>query len=120
VLSEINLSPVYSVCCGSVGQLDNGDTEYDIAADIATPNTSTIQEVTSAQTPELVWQMTVKGIVAYRGFRIPSLYPGVVWTQPALATAYGAAKPAALKTLPTSTTDGRSTGASSTLRANQK
>ena len=120
VLSEINLSPAYSVCCGSVGQLDNGDTEYDIAADVSTPNTSTIQEVTPAQTPELVWQMTVKGILAYRGFRIPSLYPGVVWTRPALAMAYGAAKPAALRKLPTSTTDGRSTGASSMSRANQK
>jgi arylsulfate sulfotransferase len=94
VLSEINLSPAYSVCCGSAGVLANGDIEYDIAANIATPMTSTIQEVTSAQNPQPVWQMTIKGILAYRGFRIPSLYPGVVWTQSALATAQAAAQPA--------------------------
>ena len=92
VLSEIDLSPVYSVCCGSVGQLANGDIEYDIAADLATPMTSTIQEVVSAQNPQLVWEMTIKGILAYRAFRIPSLYPGVVWSQSALATAQAVVK----------------------------
>jgi hypothetical protein len=50
VLSEINLSPVYSVCCGSVGQLDNGDTEFDIAARCSHPEYLNDQEVTSAQT----------------------------------------------------------------------
>jgi hypothetical protein len=34
-----------------------------------------------------VWQMNITGQLAYRGFRIPSLYPGVVWTQSAIATA---------------------------------
>jgi arylsulfate sulfotransferase len=104
VLSEINLSPSYSVCCGSVGQLANGDIEYDIAADVASPMTSTVQEVTSAQNPQPVWQMTIKGILAYRAFRIPSLYPGVVWSQSALATAHAAAKPGARSVASTLTT----------------
>ena len=92
VLSEINLSPAYSVCCGSVGQTENGDIEYDIASDLNNPQTSTIQEVTSEPNPQLVWQMTIKGLLAYRGFRIPSLYPGVVWSQSAVATAHASAK----------------------------
>jgi len=108
VLSEINLSPVYSVCCGSVSQLANGDIEYDIAADIASPMTSTIDEVTSADNPQLVWQMTIKGILAYRAFRIPSLYPGVVWSQSALATAQAVVKSGARSVDSTLTTTHRS------------
>jgi len=34
-----------------------------------------------------VWQMNVTGQLVYRGFRIPSLYPGVEWTQSAIANA---------------------------------
>jgi arylsulfate sulfotransferase len=89
VLEEINLSPDYSVCCGSADKLDNGDMEYDVAANVNTPEVSSIQEVIPTQPPQLVWQMNVTGQLAYRGFRIPSLYPGVEWTQSAIKTANG-------------------------------
>ncbi len=87
VLQETNLSPAFSTCCGSTSVLSNGDLEYDIAADVNTPKESHIKEVTQEQNPQLVWHMTVTGQLAYRGFRIPSLYPGVEWTQSAMATA---------------------------------
>ena len=31
--------------------------------------------------------MNVTGNIVYRGFRIPSVYPGVTWTQDAIAAA---------------------------------
>jgi hypothetical protein len=87
VLAETNLSPAYSTCCGSTNLLANEDLEYDVAQDVYTPNVSYIQEMTGEQNPQLVWQMNITGQLAYRGFRIPSLYPGVEWTQAAIATA---------------------------------
>jgi len=87
VVSEYNVSPAYSICCGNASQLANGDLEYDVAFDLNTPNQSYIQEVTQEPTPQLVWQLNVANQLAYRGFRTPSLYPGVVWTQSAIATA---------------------------------
>jgi len=87
ILSEDNLSPIYSICCGNASQLSNGDLEYDVALDVNTPNQSYIQEVTQAQAPQLVWQLNVTGQLMYRGFRIPSLYPGVEWAQSAIAAA---------------------------------
>jgi len=90
VLEETILSPAYSVCCGSTNLLANGDLEYDVALDVNTPNVSYIQEVTHEQNPQLVWQMNITGQLAYRGFRIPSLYPGVEWTQSAIENATAA------------------------------
>jgi arylsulfate sulfotransferase len=87
VLEETNLAPAFSFCCGSTNQLANGNLEYDVAADVNTPNVSTIREVTRGQNSQLVWQMIITGQTAYRGFRIPSLYPGVEWTPSAIATA---------------------------------
>lgn len=82
---EDNLSPAYSICCGGASILLNSDVEYDVAYDLNTPGTSYVQEVTQQQNPQLVWQMNISGPLAYRAFRIPSLYPGVVWTQTAIA-----------------------------------
>jgi arylsulfate sulfotransferase len=79
VLSEDILSPTYSICCGDALLLPNGDLEFDIAADLGTPNVSHIEEVTQTTSPELVWRMDIEGQLAYRGFRIPSLYPGQTW-----------------------------------------
>jgi hypothetical protein len=94
LVSEDNLAPAYSICCGNASNLSNGDLEYDVAFDVGTPNQSYIQEVTQAQTPQLVWQLNVTGQLMYRGFRIPSLYPGVEWTQSAITAANAAvAKP---------------------------
>jgi arylsulfate sulfotransferase len=95
VVSEDNLSPDFSICCGDALLLSNGDLEYDVAYNVNTPNQSYIQEVIQQLTPELVWQLNVTGQLMYRGFRIPSLYPGVEWTQAAIAAANAAvAKPA--------------------------
>jgi len=80
VLWENVLSSSYSICCGDALVLPNGNVEFDVAYDIYTPNVSYIEEVTKTQSPELVWKMNVQGQLAYRGFRIPSLYPGQVWT----------------------------------------
>jgi arylsulfate sulfotransferase len=72
--------PVLSACCGSINVLGNGDAEYDIALFSESPLGSRIQEVTMDPTnPQLVWQMDLHGQLAYRGFRMPSLYPGVQW-----------------------------------------
>lgn len=87
VLWETNLSPHYSICCGDALALSNGNVEYDVAFDVNTPNQSFIQEVTQEPTPQLLWQMNITGQLAYRAFRIPSLYPGVEWTQTAIASA---------------------------------
>jgi arylsulfate sulfotransferase len=91
VLRETNLAPHYSICCGDALALSNGNIEYDVAFDVNTPNQSFIQEVTEEQSPHLVWQMNVTGQLMYRGFRIPSLYPGVQWSQDAIAAAHAGA-----------------------------
>jgi arylsulfate sulfotransferase len=71
--------PIFSGCCGSINVLENGNAEYDIALVSTAPFTSRIQEVTQDSAPQLVWQMDLTGQLAYRAFRIPSLYPGVEW-----------------------------------------
>jgi arylsulfate sulfotransferase len=72
--------PVFSGCCGNINLLENGNAEYDIALQSLAPLGSRIQEVTMDPTaPQLVWQMDLSGQLAYRAFRIPSLYPGVQW-----------------------------------------
>jgi hypothetical protein len=81
VVWEDKLNSAFSVCCGDALVLPNGDVEFDVADDtnLTTANTSYIEEVTQTQPPELVWKMNITGQLAYRGFRIPSLYPGQVW-----------------------------------------
>jgi len=73
--------PVFTLCCGNINRLENGDAEFDIAIAPIFPRGSRIQEVTQDSVPRLVWQMDVIeiGQLAYRAFRIPSLYPGVQW-----------------------------------------
>jgi hypothetical protein len=85
VLQQTNLAPAFSICCGGALFLSNGDLEYDVA--LAIPNLSYIQEVTPQPTSQLVWQMNIAGQLAYRGFRIPGMYPGVEWTPAAIAAA---------------------------------
>ena len=74
------LPSFYSFWGGSIGELSNGDVEFDSSEPFpATPVASQIIEVTQTDNPQMVWQMTITGANAYRGYRIPSLYPGVTW-----------------------------------------
>jgi arylsulfate sulfotransferase len=69
--------PVFSMCCGDIQLLPNGNMEFDSALAL-TPLVSSIQEVTLTDNAQLIWEMDT-GQIAYRGLRIPSLYPGVDW-----------------------------------------
>ena len=40
---------------------------------------SRIVELSPGPNPQVVWQMDIDGVNAYRGYRIPSLYPGIAW-----------------------------------------
>jgi arylsulfate sulfotransferase len=75
-----NLPGLYSSWGGSIGVLSNGDIEFDNTFPVTT-QASQITEVTPGDNPQVVWQMNLAGQWAYRGYRIPSLYPGVTWTQ---------------------------------------
>jgi len=87
VLWEDNLLPFYSLCCGDAVALPNGNAEVDIADDqTVNPGFSYVEEVTQTQAPELVLEMQIQGQLAYRAFRIPSLYPGQTWTANAQST----------------------------------
>jgi len=66
----------YSQWGGSAEILANGDVEGAFSS--ATPG-SQVLEVTGGDNPQPVWQLGVAGESAYRGFRMPSLYPGVQW-----------------------------------------
>jgi arylsulfate sulfotransferase len=75
-----DLPGFYSFWGGSIGMMSNGNVEFDGNA----PSGSTmsqIMEVTQTGSPQAIWQMTITGANAYRGYRIPSLYPGVTWKQ---------------------------------------
>ena len=73
-------TPDYSFFGGNAEVLANGNVEYDECSDgsIAGDNAA-IFEVTQTTTPQTVWKMQITGQYNYRGFRIPSLYPGVQW-----------------------------------------
>jgi len=58
--------------------LPNGDVEF-ANSDPFNMVSSQIMEVTPTDNPQTVWQMNITGEWAYRGYRIPSLYPGVTW-----------------------------------------
>jgi arylsulfate sulfotransferase len=75
-----DLPGLYSFWGGSILALSNGDVEFD-NTDPFNIAESQIMEVTQTDSPLIVWQMNVTGAWAYRGIRIPSLYPGVTWQQ---------------------------------------
>jgi arylsulfate sulfotransferase len=70
----------FSFWGGSIDLLSNGDMEFD-SSDPFSDASSLITEVSYTPSPQIVWQMTITGANAYRGYRIPSLYPGVTWPQ---------------------------------------
>jgi arylsulfate sulfotransferase len=67
---------LYNSFGGNAEVLDNNDLEYDLCG---VPSGSVIQEVMQDSTNTLVWSLTANGNTEYRGFRLPSLYPGVQW-----------------------------------------
>jgi len=71
----------FSFWGGSINSLSNGDIEFDNSAPSNFAGSS-ILEVTQTDSPQVVWEMDIAGgagVGAYRGYRIPSLYPGVTW-----------------------------------------
>jgi arylsulfate sulfotransferase len=64
---------------GGNGQLlANGNLEADFNAG-APGGFSDIFEIAPGTTPEVIWHLRTSAQNAYRGFRMPSLYPGVQW-----------------------------------------
>jgi arylsulfate sulfotransferase len=72
-------TPFYSFFGGNAETLKNGNVEYDECATNTNPPSAAIYEVTQTSPPQTVWQMKIAGQFAYRGMRLPSLYPGVQW-----------------------------------------
>ena len=70
----------FSFWGGSIDVLSNGDVEFDSSAPSNFAG-SVIIETSQTDNPQVVWQMNIvgAGVGAYRGYRIPSLYPGVTW-----------------------------------------
>jgi arylsulfate sulfotransferase len=74
------LAPLFSFFGGSARLLKNGNIEFDECAATPLPSeNAAIFEVTETTPPVTVWSMQIAGQYAYRGIRIPSLYPGVQW-----------------------------------------
>lgn len=71
-------TPTYSFFGGNNAVLKNGNVEY--CATAGGPGTSgDIYEVAQDSAASTIWHMLITGQEAYRGQRIPSLYPGVQW-----------------------------------------
>ena len=68
----------YSFWGGEAQQLANGNIEGDFNAG-AGGVFSDIFEVLPGAAPQTVWHLQTSNANAYRGFRMPSLYPGVQW-----------------------------------------
>ncbi|HLV85919.1 MAG TPA: aryl-sulfate sulfotransferase [Candidatus Sulfotelmatobacter sp.] len=71
-------APTFSFFGGDSVVLKNGNVEY-CEAEGGPGVAGDIYEVTQTTPPQSVWSMTIPNQEAYRGFRIPSLYPGVQW-----------------------------------------
>jgi arylsulfate sulfotransferase len=67
---------LYSGFAGNVEIMANGNIEYDLAG---TNGGAEIFEVTDTTKPTTVWNLAQPASSDYRGFRLPSLYPGVQW-----------------------------------------
>jgi hypothetical protein len=74
-----DLPGFFSFWGGSIDTLSNGDLEFDSSAPLTNSVAGQINEVTQTDNPQLVWQVNINGVSTYRGYRIPSLYPGVAW-----------------------------------------
>jgi hypothetical protein len=73
-------TPDYSYFGGNAEILANGNLEFDEAGSVPSPaSAAAIYEMTETTPQQTVWQMQIPSEVNYRGFRMPSLYPGVQW-----------------------------------------
>lgn len=97
VVSEDKLE-AFSECCGNATILPNGNLEYDVALDAFTPGASYVQEALPQNDYQIIWQMTMEKELAYRAFRVPSLYPGVTWSLPGPPVSTGVPLPNASAT----------------------
>lgn len=79
VLVWQDLPGYYNFWGGSIGVQQYGDVEFDMTSFEGLASASRIEEVVQGTTPQVVWQLDLVGENAYRGYRIPSLYPGVSW-----------------------------------------
>jgi hypothetical protein len=70
------VAPTYSFVGGNNAVLSNGYVEFCESAEPAGVS-GDVYEFNHDHTPQMVWHMNIKGLYAYRGQRIPSLYPGV-------------------------------------------
>ena len=68
---------LYNFFGGNAETVANGDVEYDLCG--LPNNSSQIFEVTDSANPQTVWNLKLASNYAYRGYRLPSLYPGVQW-----------------------------------------
>jgi arylsulfate sulfotransferase len=71
-------APTYSFFGGNNAVLNNGDVEFCESAE-PTTTAGDIYEVTQGGSAQTVWHMNISDQYAYRGQRIPSMYPGVQW-----------------------------------------
>lgn len=79
-------TPDYSFFGGNADILANGNVEYDECAALGvTASEGKIFEAPQSAPTQPIWQMLLGGQDTYRGFRIPSLYPGVQWNADALS-----------------------------------
>ena len=70
----------YSFFGGNAEVLQNGNIEYDECNNGSIEgNDGVIIEATQNSSPQTIWKMVITGQNAYRGMRMPSLYPGVQW-----------------------------------------
>jgi hypothetical protein len=68
----------FSAWGGNAERLANGNIEADFNAGTSS-GFSDIYEVTQDSNPQVVWHLQTSAQNAYRGYRLPSLYPGVQW-----------------------------------------
>ncbi|MGH9681883.1 MAG: aryl-sulfate sulfotransferase, partial [Candidatus Acidiferrales bacterium] len=68
----------FSAWGGQAQKLANGNIEGDFTAG-APGFFSDILEFIPGEPPQMVWRLRTTSEYAYRGFRLPSLYPGVQW-----------------------------------------
>jgi arylsulfate sulfotransferase len=77
---QILPTSLYNFYGGNADLLPNANIEYALCGlGGAIGVGSEIYEVTPQSTPQTVWMMQITGTNAYRGLRMPSLYPGVQW-----------------------------------------